>query len=1273
MNVWGHFWNLGHLSMSNQLTVKTNLMIRLTTILMFIGLSTLIFAEGTRELAPNSNITINGNNTTDIAALNLDHINYNNFASYNNPNATSRLHIHIADPSSEGIYLGFSWGTLNQSNTTTPTPVDFEYRILDPNGNIIFGPMVITTANANAPTWQEAFNGPAPIYPGGYTPITVDPSDLMSAGWTGKGDYYIEFREIATGTQFLVNYWDITVADVSGATPIEKKGRLWSQNWALFAINDYDFPNRPFNGAFYVCAPDPDDIDAAFITKVDFNGSGFRPAAFNIAFNSFGAINTGNIAADRRSVENLNSTTPEYEIFLNDPVDLCETAEQGNIELIGLTRCTADDFCIKFRTSREGQIDIILDFDGNDGVYTPGTADVLISANVTANQVNEFNCLDWDGKDGLGNFIGNDGSLKVPIVISYAQGIYHFPIFDAELLTEGLTINAVRPTGPQPLLYYDDSNISVLSGSGEPAVQLNGCTLPCHKWTTYTGSTIAGFGNLNTINSWWFSAQVITSAEFPIPAYYTCEILPVDPLCPGDSTSLSVKLALEPSDGEPPVSVEVNWTGPAIVGPADREKINIESPGTYSVDVLWITATGDSCETFCEIIVEEKEETEIRIDTLIQKGDTVVFYSEKYFDGGTYTQVKPGSEECDTLITVVVRLQEAVAHYNFDDCLSAPADSTNQDYSEFEPIYPNALTCADLSAGTLHREMPEVNHHSCTPGVNSTPAMCISSLDTCEYIPGHDKSIVFTINVNPNADTAIAINRLCFFEKGPERYDWINGPSGPNNYPTLYAVRVLKDGIEIFVDQDIPTTTDWTKETFNFTQNPEFTATQPATYQFEILPYCLSSDSIEVAAWDIDELTVFASCASPSSALPEISGLVFDHSGIPLQNAQIQVQTENGYLFKKEKSTSNDGRYVLDALPNQDWLFLSGKKEGDDLNGVSMRDVLKIQNHLFGRVEFDSPFEILAADANGSSSISISDVVEIRKLLLGKKEKFSHRPSWILGHPESELELKSPWNFLDQRSVYLNSAHLRGEHWLAIKTGDVTFDAIPAGQSVPRNSERLHLTFEDRHIESGKVYEMDFLLTENLESFHGLQVEFNNYGMQVLSVDSDILELTSQDYHIQDNTVSIAYGNINATEVSAERAILKIKFKATKNALFSDLITLRNGRIQNEIYSGEAFKPMQLILQRSDQNTVSQSLEVVVFPNPMGQHTTVSVWSPIGQTVTLSLFDLTGKQILNRNYVIHEGHNDIVLSSNEILTEGAVIYRLSSSQHIFAGKLLRKK
>ena len=66
---------------------------------------------------------------------------------------------------------------------------------------------------------------------------------------------------------------------------------------------------------------------------------------------------------------------------------------------------------------------------------------------VEAGETNIPACLDWDGLDGLGNPIPDEQGFKIPVIISYEQGVYNFPIYDAELMTDGFTIEAIRPPG----------------------------------------------------------------------------------------------------------------------------------------------------------------------------------------------------------------------------------------------------------------------------------------------------------------------------------------------------------------------------------------------------------------------------------------------------------------------------------------------------------------------------------------------------------------------------------------------------------------------------------------------------------------------------------------------------------------------------------------------------------------------------------------------------------------------------------------------------------
>ena len=1215
------------------------------------------FAEGTRQLAPNESINIGANTTTDLAALFINSDLYNNFASYTNPDPNSRLYVNIQDPSTECIYLGFTFAHLNQTSMT-PQRVDYEFRVKDPAGNIIFGPIEVTTTGGNIVGWEDAHTGPMQLFGSdGYDALRISSADLMSGGWNGEGDFYVEFLNTSNGGEMLIDFWDITVADCSTSTESELLGRVWSYNWAIFAVNDFGFPNRPFNGAFYVCAPDPQNLEAAFITRIDFNESGFRPAAFNIAFNSFGSMNTGNVMADRRSVENLNATQAEYAVFLNDPVDICETADTGSLELIGVTRCNDEEYCIKFVTTKQGQIDLLLDFDGPDDQYTPGTADVMLSFNVEPEQVFQPTCVDWDGKDGLGNSVADDPDAEIPILIAYAQGIYHFPIYDAELMTNGYRVEAVRPTGPEPLLFYDDSQITVPSGSGEPAIQLSGCTLPCHRWTNYTDNATPGFGNLHTINSWWFSRLVVRKEIFFIPAYLTCEISGPDAICEGTEVELIFGASTEPAGADAPEVIELIWSGPGIIGSSDSDTLRIDKSGVYELTTIWVTALSDTCSSSCEFVIGDLPPSEETIDTLIREGDSVGVNGEVYTEAGQYMQVLTAQNGCDSILTINVIIASAVIHFDLDDCMSNIFDGSGRDYTEFVPKYPNQLSCAQLDASIIYRDNPQQNGHSCTPGVDGSPAMCVGALDDCSYDAGNEKSIIFEVNIDPAPDTAVAITNLSFFERSPEMFDWIDGESGDNNYPTLYGVRVLKNGMEIFRQEDLAATADWSEVVFNFGANDDFTADTTTTFRFEFLAYCLIDNGSLVAAWDIDEVLVNAACVSPPEQAGIISGVVQSLFGYEIPFVDVVLAEAENLVEIQSEVTDEFGTYQFNDVPFGVDYEITADFADDYRNGVSTLDLVLIQKHLLEIEPFDLPLKYIAADANHSGNVSALDLVELRKLILGLYLELPANKSWRIGSVVQDVPINNPWSFRETLTVPDFSEDQFDADLIGVKIGDLNGDAqlfgSPGNIDLRSSTEPLHLTFDDKYVQAGEEVTVEVLL-DGVSDVEGLQFALTTSGMIIQGAKSDIIDRAGL-YLLNGQEVRISGVFAKPVDFGAATPVIELNMLALKSGRLSEFLTLDVIGMSPELYAGKELRILPLVLNPGlSRTTGTDGFELRVAPNPFSESTTLFLKIEQAGSVEIDVYDVAGKRVAGLQQFCQVGEHTIDLTRAQFGDSGGV-------------------
>ena len=198
-------------------------------------------------------------------------------------------------------------------------------------------------------------------------------------------------------------------------------------------------------------------------------------------------------------------------------------------------------------------------------------------------------------------------------------------------------------------------------------------------------------------------------------------------------------------------------------------------------------------------------------------------------------------------------------YFSFDDCVSF-AGASSQDYSEFTAESFNFSECSGIETSFPDHVFRGQNFpHSCTPGINNSAGMCIEGSNNCVYDPGNNASLKFNVRVIPGANGIGSLEKLTFFEKGPEQFENIGGVSGLNNYPTQLGIRVLVDNVEIF-QSIMETSRDWTLREVDFSSNGAFTVTGTTEFKIELLPFCPVGNAGLKQVWDIDELNVIGGC-----------------------------------------------------------------------------------------------------------------------------------------------------------------------------------------------------------------------------------------------------------------------------------------------------------------------------------------------------------------------------------------------------------------------------
>lgn len=507
-------------------------------VLLTVALSQFAWAEGTRQVAPTP--------VDSIVMLETNRPDFGNFAAYGGP-ADSRLVVTIANPT-EILYLGLS-GEYNDAGRIFDLGRSrYRFRIVNEAGTVVHGPFLIDNSNANVNNWTNSQFG-------NYDVTATQNGQLIYQFAPGQaGDYYIEFTEVLDDGNDKVNiaYWDFTVTQNGQPIP----GRVWSRNWAfrtpptnMEILPDCEW-DRPFSGVLYSYTTD------GFVSRIDFSQSGFQGLSFNVAFNSTGPGNTGNLESDRQSIPGFNATafSAEHRIFLHEPDPLVfPDGDCGGITSATTFSCAeGEGFCLEVSVSDPGQVEIVIDFNQN-GIFDAESTDVSIVWNFPPDELST--CVPWDGLRGDSSTVSFGDT--VDLLFTYTRGVQHYAVYDAEFLKNGFCVETVRPicgnTG-ENRLYWDDRAIVEESGTGQPKDGRGGCLCGednCRTWTNFSvnvdecadrmDALTTGYGDKNTLNTWWYaSSSLVTRADIPL---LSCQILGETTLCEGTTTELSVEVS----------------------------------------------------------------------------------------------------------------------------------------------------------------------------------------------------------------------------------------------------------------------------------------------------------------------------------------------------------------------------------------------------------------------------------------------------------------------------------------------------------------------------------------------------------------------------------------------------------------------------------------------------------------------------------------------------------------------------------------------------------
>ena len=183
----------------------------------------------------------------------------------------------------------------------------------------------------------------------------------------------------------------------------------------------------------------------------------------------------------------------------------------------------------------------------------------------------------------------------------------------------------------------------------------------------------------------------------------------------------------------------------------------------------------------------------------------------------------------------------------------------------------------------------------------------------------------------------------------------------------------------------------------------------------------------------LDSLNV---CENERPALT--AGTIRRTNGEPLDEIMVSMQNNSNADLCM---TSETGLYYFYHEFEGNPCQIVPYSEDAPTTGVTGWDLIMMKRHILNVELFSSPYQYLAADVNNSGSISMADIVEVKRVILGLQTEFNYAPSWrfipanhVFENAANPFEGGEPIEYLMTNPVWEET----DLNFIGIKTGDVS-------------------------------------------------------------------------------------------------------------------------------------------------------------------------------------------------------------------------------------------
>jgi len=421
------------------------------------------------------------------------------------------------------------------------------------------------------------------------------------------------------------------------------------------------------------------------------------------------------------------------------------------------------------------------------------------------------------------------------------------------------------------------------------------------------------------------------------------------------------------------------------------------------------------------------------------------------------------------------------------------------------------------------------------------------------------------------------------------------------------------------------------------------------------------------------------SISTNSSALTEVGGSILTYWGDGVADAMVTIRSTD---HEMNPMTSLDGDYIAESVPMGYEYEFTPSKTSNPANGLSTFGLFLTQKYILGYTpeQIQSPYQVVAMDANCSGSLTTFDLFAMQQMLVGNLTEFPGCDSWVFVDADyefpTEFTNKNVFPYPNSHTMMLENEEAIAD-FIGVKVGDVLGRALPSDdsfnrQATDRNRKVMPLQISAEKAAAGEIIEVHFQAQDFTEmvSFQ-LGLDFDPTVLELVEFIPNVAnELSSALSGGNRNHLNISWYDPagKGTALVKNEDLFTLKF-ITKQKIteISELFTINNRTFVSELHqqSNEAYR-FKLVNKSPTNSTFKVHQNT---PNPFMDATTITIEMPKALDAVIVLHDQFGRTIQTIQQPFNKGMNRVNINRNQ-LSAGIYYYTVKAGDFTATKRML---